>query len=103
MRISDWSSDVCSSDLFTNVTPTSFDAVGELHGVIRFQGTFSSVSFTDRSEFWHGIQIGIAGVADPNQPPPAIPEPATWLSMIAGFGMVGIAARRRRGRATTLA
>lgn len=30
---------------------------------------------------------------------PAVPEPATWLMMIAGFGMVG-AALRRRQRAT---
>ena len=26
----------------------------------------------------------------------AVPEPSTWLMLIAGFGMVGIAARRRR-------
>lgn len=26
-----------------------------------------------------------------------IPEPATWVSMIAGFGLVGAVARRRRG------
>ncbi|MFQ3596666.1 MAG: PEPxxWA-CTERM sorting domain-containing protein, partial [Sphingomonadaceae bacterium] len=29
--------------------------------------------------------------------PPAIPEPATWGMMIAGFGCVGAALRRRRG------
>ena len=27
--------------------------------------------------------------------PPAIPEPASWAMLIAGFGMVGVAARRR--------
>lgn len=27
----------------------------------------------------------------------AVPEPAAWLTLIAGFGFVGVAARRRRG------
>jgi len=26
----------------------------------------------------------------------AVPEPATWAMMIAGFGLIGAAARRRR-------
>lgn len=32
---------------------------------------------------------------------PVIPEPATWMLMIAGFGLVGAAARRRRTAAAT--
>ena len=28
----------------------------------------------------------------------AVPEPATWGMMLAGFGLVGVASRRRRGR-----
>jgi hypothetical protein len=28
----------------------------------------------------------------------AVPEPGTWALLIAGFGLVGLAARRRRGR-----
>jgi len=30
-------------------------------------------------------------------PPPIVPEPATWLMMLAGFGLVGTMLRRRRG------
>jgi hypothetical protein len=30
----------------------------------------------------------------------AVPEPATWMMMIAGFGLIGAAARRRRGLVT---
>lgn len=30
--------------------------------------------------------------------PSAVPEPATWATMILGFGLVGAAARRRRAR-----
>lgn len=33
----------------------------------------------------------------------AVPEPATWAMLIAGFGMVGFALRRRAGRVATAA
>jgi hypothetical protein len=32
----------------------------------------------------------------------AVPEPATWMLLIAGFGLVGLAARRRRRQQTSL-
>jgi hypothetical protein len=34
-------------------------------------------------------------------PPAAIPEPASWALLIAGFGLVGTALRRRRGQRVT--
>jgi outer membrane autotransporter protein len=38
----------------------------EGHGIIRFSGTFTSISWTmPTAEFWHGFQIGIAGLAAP--------------------------------------
>lgn len=77
---------------FQNVTPNSFTASGELHGVMRFTGSFNSISFTDRDEAWHGIQIGIGGIA----PIGGVPEPSAWAMMIAGFGLVGASLRRRR-------
>ncbi len=36
------------------------------------------------------------GLRGPNGQPGAIPEPATWAMMIAGFGMAGAILRRRR-------
>jgi hypothetical protein len=36
------------------------------------------------------LTLGLLGV------PPGIPEPATWAMLIAGFGLVGAAARRRQ-------
>jgi len=36
-------------------------------------------------------------------PAAAVPEPATWAMLIAGFGMIGFAARRRPARAAVLA
>ena len=32
---------------------------------------------------------------------PAVPEPATWLSMICGFGLLGVSLRRRRAKDRT--
>jgi len=31
-----------------------------------------------------------------NPPPPAVPEPGTWMTMLAGFGLIGWILRRRR-------
>lgn len=83
---------------FTNVTKTTFTANGELHGIIRFTGEFDQVTFTDRDETWHGIQIGIGDVV----PQAGVPEPASWALMIGGFGLAGAAMRRRRSRATVV-
>jgi hypothetical protein len=41
-------------------------------------------------------QIGVVQV-------PAVPEPETWAMMIAGFGLAGMAARRRKAPARALA
>lgn len=41
----------------------------------------------------YDIQFGTLAVA-----PPAVPEPASWAMMIAGFGLAGVALRRRAPR-----
>ncbi len=69
----------------------TFVGSGEVHGVLYFPGTFSTLSFTDVDENWHGLTIGIAGLA-----PPAVPEPASWAMMIGGFALVGASLRARR-------
>ena len=48
----------------------------------------------------YGAIAGISEVIDftPNINPPTVPEPATWAMLIAGFGVVGVASRRRRMR-----
>jgi hypothetical protein len=77
---------------FGDVTDHSFTGQGELHGIIQFHGTFTQVTFTDLTENWHGIEVGIGGIA----PPPAVPEPATWAMFIGGFGVIGASMRRRQ-------
>jgi len=72
-----------------------FVGTGEPHGIIYFPGTFSSLTFTDTTENWHGLTVGVARLAsDPD--PDAVPEPATWAMMIAGFGLAGTALRARK-------
>jgi len=67
---------------------TGFDGSGEVVGVLEFAGTISSLTFTDTSENWHGIQIGLDGS---NR---TVPEPIT-LSLF-GAGLAGAVAMRRR-------
>jgi hypothetical protein len=71
----------------------SFVGDGEVHGVLDFVGTFTSLSFTDTTEYWHGLTVGIGGVAPIGA---TVPEPASWTLMISGFGLIGSALRRRR-------
>ncbi len=57
-------------------------------------------SFDDFPDDWDGIwQSGTLSIQW-SVPGGVIPEPATWAMMIAGFGLVGMMARRRRGTAT---
>lgn len=74
-----------------NGASNGFVGNGEVHGVLKFAGTFSSLTFTDTAELWHGFTVGIGSPAVP-----AIPEPASWAMLIAGFGLVGATLRRRR-------
>jgi hypothetical protein len=77
------------SSITPNSTFTGFTANGEVHGTIRFQGTINSLTFTSPSENWHGFTVGFNETN-------AVPEPATWLTMLLGFGLIGGAARRKK-------
>jgi len=62
----------------------------EGNGVVRFDGTFSSISWTDTPEFYYGFTVGTAGSAQV----PAIPEPSSWALL--GVGLIALAIKRRR-------
>lgn len=75
-----------NGDFLVNGTSTGFFGFGEVHGVLKFAGTVTSLSFTDTFDSWHGFTVGVG----------AVPEPQSWAMLIAGFGLVGATMRRRR-------
>lgn len=65
---------------------SSFSFVAGNAGSIRL--AFGSTSKDNIGPLLDNVSLGVT--------PSAVPEPATWLMMLAGFGIVGSAMRRRR-------
>jgi len=65
---------------------------------LNLTGNTLTVQFNQRTDFaWVFVsEVTFDGSASVVPGVPGIPEPATWAMMIAGFGFVGAAARRRR-------
>ncbi len=86
-----------SFSIFYGASPTQIGAFNALNAVgaevysLGKSNDNLAGTLADRSVFIFGFK-GVGGVVVP----PGIPEPGTWAMLIAGFGMVGFAARRRR-------
>lgn len=57
-------------------------------------------SFDDYPDDWDGIYLDGTLTIDYNPAAGVVPEPSAWALLIAGFGVVGGAMRRRRQRTT---
>jgi len=71
---------------------SGFVGTGAVHAILRFNGSFDTISWTDTSEAFRGYTVGLATLT------PAVPEPSAWALMVAGLGLVGTALRRRAAR-----
>ncbi len=61
------------------------------------EGSVVAASLRMNGEIHLGTyDLGTPFITDPNPPVGGVPEPATWAMLIAGFGMVGAAVRRRK-------
>lgn len=85
-----------SGTFVLNGSGTGFTGSGEAHGAIRLSGTFTSITFTDTTEGWHGFTVGVTALADPGQPPVGVPAPAP-LAMLA-TGLLALIGVRRATR-----
>jgi hypothetical protein len=72
---------------FTSISPTIFRSTSGGNKALRTFRTLATGSFS----------------SDPAPLVTAVPEAASWMLMIAGFGMVGVSARRRSRRASVAA
>ena len=62
----------------------------EYNGVLQLSGAYTSMTIsTSPYEDWHGFNIGAVN---------AVPEPETYALLLAGLGLVGTVARRRKAR-----
>jgi len=85
-----------------DVTPTANPAVVNndtsyliTGGTGKFAGASGAFTATGTLELASGLNINTQSLSG-TITAPNIPEPATWAMLIAGFGLVGAAARRRR-------
>ena len=69
-----------------NGAGTGFYGSGEVHGIIALSGPHNSISFTHTSENWHGLTIGVQGLAS---------VPSAGILSLMSVGLAGMVLTRR--------
>ena len=61
---------------------------------------FAAAGAADAAPIPHGFYFdnGLKKLEPLPTAVPAVPEPATWVMMVGGFGLVGVVRRRSRGQ-----
>lgn len=85
------------TQVFTASTPGFFDGI--TLASTNFTGLTFSVAGDTLTVNWGGTKSPAELYADFRFGGAAVPEPATWAMLIAGFGLAGTALRRRRSLA----
>lgn len=81
-----WASGTSIGLIGTNMTVTSGAAAGNYAFILGYNDSAGAATLGD----WDDFVVGVNFVAAP------IPEPETYAMMLAGLGLLGIAARRRK-------
>lgn len=105
--------DTLGNPLFTSNLKTDDEGVvhfGQFFSPSDFAGLPSTVTigglhYVGTLNFYDNTAVTVRTYADPfivfGVNAPSVPEPAAWVLMIAGFGITGLALRRRREEAVT--
>ncbi len=83
-----WASGTSIGLIGTDATVTSGDAAGTYSFILGYNDSAGAATLGD----WDDFVVGVNFVAAP------IPEPETYAMMLAGLGLLGVAARRRKQR-----
>lgn len=80
-------------------TPTGYGVINGQVIVNSFSGSYSGGATQVNKVLFAGDLLHLSAPVPPTAPSPptnAVPEPASWAMMLAGFGAIGVITRRRR-------